>query len=172
MNRSGLIQALREAAFINSDYAARLESMDPSTPLSTQLLGFGFEAPQVLQALSSILGVKAIFGTTTLDAETASGAEIPELLCRRLLAVPWCQEGSRLFIAFAFPELMEEAQARGLPAHEPCLALESDVREAINQSFQGASAGAERGASGDATEAETMAASTFPACKLLFNIVL
>ncbi|MDP2344080.1 MAG: serine/threonine-protein kinase [Deltaproteobacteria bacterium] len=98
---------------------------------TTALLEVGAARDAVVGALSIISGLPQAPPRPRWTLESRNILPVPSTTWASLVAIPVGSEGGRALVAFADPSRLGSGLALGLPPHVACVALESDVREAL-----------------------------------------
>jgi serine/threonine protein kinase len=107
------------------------ERVEQGTLPSTALLVAGAPPDAVLHALSHVAGAPPAPPRNQWRPDARMQLSVDDDVWRQLLAIPVGEVDERPLIAFAEVARMGSSLARALPDHVPCVALESDVQEAL-----------------------------------------
>ena len=129
--REGMLRAL--AGKVSPSLLERAVSQQKNHGglLSTALTHVGVLPDEVRAALATASGLK-VAPLDALQKPEASLAAMSKSNGWRLIgAAPFARDGAKILIAFANPSVLATPQAASLPAHQPFIALESDVAHVL-----------------------------------------
>ncbi len=126
----------RELFTLNAMNAGQLERAASTLShqgglFATRLVEAGVGAAEVVSALSRVSGLTPapVASLRAPAAELVEGLELRVMT--RLLAAPFGRRDDKLLIAYANPLAARLPEALALPAHEPYVALEAEVRRCL-----------------------------------------
>ncbi|MBX7112827.1 MAG: protein kinase [Myxococcaceae bacterium] len=129
--REGMLRALAGRVSPSLLERAVAQQKNHGGLLSTALTQVGVLPDEVRAALAAASGLKAA-PLEALQTPEASLAAMSKSNGWRLIgAAPFARDGAKILIAFANPSVLSTPHAASLPAHQPFIALESDVARVL-----------------------------------------